>query len=128
MPHNENSLAQTQYQAREETATSSRGIPCSGGRASSYLANGVGVESINVSSESYPTHLRNTDLIREGLTADVAWPPLPPRALGLSLLDIYCTRIYNASVLFCKPILFQEYLDGKIPEVLLKALFALATV
>lgn len=68
------------------------------------------------------------NMTREGPTSDVAWPPLPPRALGLSLLDIYFTRIYNASVLFFKPILFQQYLDGEIPEVLLKALFALATL
>ncbi|OGM44855.1 hypothetical protein ABOM_006113 [Aspergillus bombycis] len=126
-PHNESDLAQTQYQARDEAARSTRGTPRSGGR-SSHPTNGVGVESINVSSESYPTHLQNTNLIREGLASDVAWPRLPPRALGLALLDIYYTRIYNASVLFCKPILFQQYLDGKIPEVLLKALFALATL
>ncbi|KAE8363288.1 hypothetical protein BDV27DRAFT_165503 [Aspergillus caelatus] len=126
-PHNENGLAQTENQARSEAAGLTRGTPRSGGWPS-YLANDVGVESINVSSESYSTHLRNMNMTREGLTSDVAWPPLPPRALGLSLLDIYFTRIYNASVLFFKPILFQQYLDGKIPEVLLKALFALATL
>ena len=126
-PLNKNSLTQTDNQVYHEAARSTRGTPRSGGRPS-YSADGVDVEPINVSSESYPTHLRNTNLIIEGLTSDVVRPPLPPRALGLSLLDIYFTRIYNASVLFCKPILFQQYLDGRIPEVLLKALFALATL
>ncbi|KAE8319391.1 hypothetical protein BDV41DRAFT_519887 [Aspergillus transmontanensis] len=126
-PLNKNSLTQTDNQVCHEAARSTRDTPRSVGRPS-YSADGVGVESINVSSESYPTHLRNTNLIIEGLTSDVARPPLPPRALGLSLLDIYFTRAYNASVLFCKPILFQQYLDGRIPEVLLKALFALATL
>lgn len=55
-------------------------------------------------------------------------PPLPPTALGLSLLEIYFARIYNASLLFHKPILFQDYLEGKIHGALLRALFALATL
>ncbi|KAE8379894.1 hypothetical protein BDV26DRAFT_279965 [Aspergillus bertholletiae] len=111
----ENSFTQPEDQAQEDAE-------------GSYLPHSVGVESINVSSESYPTHLKNTNLIKEGLTSDVGWPPLPPRALGLSLLDIYFTRIYNAPLLFSKSILFQQYLDGKISEVLLKAIFALATL
>ena len=62
------------------------------------------------------------------LTFDSEQPPLPPTALGLSLLEIYFTRIYNASILFCKPILFQEYLEGRVHGALLRALFALATL
>jgi hypothetical protein len=65
---------------------------------------------------------------REESDPTVDQPALPPRALGLSLLEIYYTRLYNASLLFCKPILFQEYLDGKLPGFFLKALFALATL
>jgi hypothetical protein len=61
-------------------------------------------------------------------TIETKQPALPPTALGLSLLEIYFARIYNASLLFHKPILFQEYLDGKIHGALLKALFALATL
>lgn len=61
-------------------------------------------------------------------TIDTKQPPLPPTALGLSLLEIYFARIYNASLLFHKPVLFQEYLEGKIHGALLRALFALATL
>lgn len=61
-------------------------------------------------------------------TADSTQPPLPPTALGLSLLEVYFTRVYNASLLFYKPLLFQQYLEGKIHSVLIRALFALATL
>jgi hypothetical protein len=61
-------------------------------------------------------------------TINTNQPPLPPTALGLSLLEIYFARIYNASLLFHKPLLFQVYLEGKIHGALLKALFALATL
>ncbi len=59
---------------------------------------------------------------------DLQQPPLPPTALGLSLLEIYFARIYNASLLFYKPLLFQQYLEGNIHDTLLRALFALATL
>lgn len=55
-------------------------------------------------------------------------PPLPPRAIGLALLEIYFSRVYNASLLFHKRIVFQEYLRGKLPGFLVKAIFALATL
>lgn len=55
-------------------------------------------------------------------------PPLPPTALGLSLLEIYFTRIYNAPLLFYKPVLFQQYLEGGLHGALLRALLALATL
>lgn len=54
--------------------------------------------------------------------------PLPPTALGLSLLELYFTRIYNASLMFHKPVLFQQYLEQKLHGVLLRALLALATL
>lgn len=54
--------------------------------------------------------------------------PLPPTALGLSLLEIYFVRIYNAPLLFYKPVLFQQYLAGKLHGTLLRAIFALATL
>ncbi|KAB8227374.1 uncharacterized protein BDW43DRAFT_247250 [Aspergillus alliaceus] len=119
---NEEGLAWPNSEAQEELISST---PHSAARTS-HLTDGL--ESINISSQSYPTHLQNTSLMQEGLIPDVDQPPLPPRALGLSLLDIYFTRIYNASVLFCKSTLFQQYLDEKVPGVLLKALFALATL
>jgi hypothetical protein len=53
---------------------------------------------------------------------------LPPRAAGLSLLEVYFDRVYNASLLFFKPVLFQEYVEGKLPDYLLKAIFALASL
>lgn len=53
---------------------------------------------------------------------------LPPTAIGLALLEIYFARIYNASLLFYKPLLFQQYLEGGIHDALLRALFALATL
>ncbi|KAI9038643.1 uncharacterized protein KD926_010587 [Aspergillus affinis] len=53
---------------------------------------------------------------------------LPPRALGLSLLEIYFERIYNAPLLFNKHALMKDYLEGRLPEYLLRALFALASI
>ncbi|KXJ85249.1 hypothetical protein Micbo1qcDRAFT_210150 [Microdochium bolleyi] len=53
---------------------------------------------------------------------------LPPRAIGLGLLDIYFERLYNAHLLFRKPPLFAAYLDGRLPPYLLKAIFAVATM
>lgn len=87
-----------------------------------------GLESINDSSHSYSTQLRKTSSVRKELVFDFDQPPLPSRAIGLSLLEVYFTRIYNASLLFYKPFLFQSYLDGKLPDILLKAIFALSTL
>ncbi|KID86059.1 Fungal transcriptional regulatory protein [Metarhizium guizhouense ARSEF 977] len=53
---------------------------------------------------------------------------LPPRTVGLCLLEIYFARIYNANLLFYKPLLFQEYLEDQVPTVLLQAIFALASL
>lgn len=53
---------------------------------------------------------------------------LPPPALGLSLLEIYFSRLYNAPILFFKQLLFQDFLAGTIPGFLLKALYANATL
>lgn len=53
---------------------------------------------------------------------------LPPRAIGLSLLEIYFDRVYNASLLFYKPALFSDYLDDKLPSFLLRSIFALASL
>lgn len=61
-------------------------------------------------------------------TTDSSEPPLPPRALGLALLEIYFSRVYNASLLFQKRVVFQDYLKGDLPVVLVKAIFALATL
>lgn len=62
------------------------------------------------------------------LAFNVEQSALPSTAIGLSLLEIYFSRIYNASLLFFKPLLFQQYLAGEIHGALLKALFALATL
>lgn len=53
---------------------------------------------------------------------------LPPPALCLSLLEVYFTRVYNAPLLFHKPTLFQDYLEGRLNRSLLRALLALATL
>jgi hypothetical protein len=87
-----------------------------------------GFNSIHDPSNSYPTQLHKTSSIGRGSSSDCIGPPLPSRAIGLSLLEIYFTRIYNASLLFYKPLLFKNYLDGNLPDVLLKAMFALSTL
>jgi hypothetical protein len=61
-------------------------------------------------------------------TCEAEVPPLPPTALGLALLEIYFSRIYNAPLLFNKSLLFDQYLNGQVHGALLKALFALATL
>ncbi|KAL3957184.1 hypothetical protein ACCO45_007762 [Purpureocillium lilacinum] len=53
---------------------------------------------------------------------------LPCRAIGLSLLEIYFERIYNAHLLFDKSRFFEDYLQRKLPDFLLKAVFALASL
>ncbi|EWY89603.1 hypothetical protein FOYG_10422 [Fusarium oxysporum NRRL 32931] len=78
--------------------------------------------------DSYATQLCGMGIVAIDSAADSAQDPLPPTALGLSLLEVYFTRVYNAPLLFYKPLLFQQYLEGKIHGALLKALFALATL
>ena len=53
---------------------------------------------------------------------------LPSRAIGLSLLEIYFERIYNAQLLFDKTAFFEGYMEDTIPDFLLKAVFALASL
>jgi hypothetical protein len=79
-------------------------------------------------AQSYSTQLRVASLSTTDSCPVPDQPPLPPTALGLSLLEIFFSRIYNASLLFHKPILFQQYLTGEIHGALLKALLALATL
>ncbi|KAF5594951.1 fungal transcriptional regulatory [Fusarium pseudocircinatum] len=53
---------------------------------------------------------------------------LPPRAIGLALLDIYFERLYNATLLFNRSQLFESYLDGSLPPYLLRSIFALSSL
>ncbi|KAL5046756.1 hypothetical protein BDW71DRAFT_197406 [Aspergillus fruticulosus] len=82
--------------------------------------------------DSYPDQLRTMSSIAKATdsarTPDQDQPPLPPTALGLSLLELYFTRIYNAPLLFHKPVLFQQYLEQELHGALLRALLALATL
>ncbi|KAF4499598.1 hypothetical protein FAGAP_4213 [Fusarium agapanthi] len=43
-------------------------------------------------------------------SADAKLDDLPPRAVGLALLDIYFERLYNATLLFNRTQLFESYL------------------
>ncbi|GCB27321.1 hypothetical protein AAWM_10206 [Aspergillus awamori] len=82
--------------------------------------------------DSYPNQLRTMCSIENATdsvhTPNEDQPPLPPTALGLSLLELYFTRIYNAPLLFHKSVLFQQYLEQKLHGALLRALLALATL
>ncbi|KAI2860810.1 transcriptional regulator family: Fungal Specific TF [Aspergillus niger] len=82
--------------------------------------------------DSYPNQLRTMCSIEKATdsvhTPNEDQPPLPPTALGLSLLELYFTRIYNAPLLFHKSVLFQQYLEQKLHGALLRALLALATL
>ncbi|KAL2843188.1 hypothetical protein BJY01DRAFT_215993 [Aspergillus pseudoustus] len=82
--------------------------------------------------DSYPNQLRTMSSIAKAThpprNPDKDQPPLPPTALGLSLLELYFTRIYNAPLLFHKPVLFQQYLEQQLNGALLRALLALATL
>jgi hypothetical protein len=53
---------------------------------------------------------------------------LPTTEVGLLLLEVYFKRIYNATLLFHKPIAFQLYMQNGIPDFLLRAIFAHAAV
>ncbi|KAF5713933.1 fumarylacetoacetate (FAA) hydrolase [Fusarium globosum] len=61
-------------------------------------------------------------------SADAGLDDLPPRAIGLALLDIYFERLYNATLLFNRTQLFESYLDGSIPPYLLRSIFALSSL
>lgn len=64
------------------------------------------------------------------LDGDVDAPSalLPPRTLGLSLLELYWSRFYKSSLLFYKPQLFSDYMEGRLPDYLLRSLFAVASL
>ncbi|SCV52023.1 uncharacterized protein FFB14_12369 [Fusarium fujikuroi] len=61
-------------------------------------------------------------------SADASLDDLPPRAIGLALLDIYFERLYNATLLFNRTQLFESYLDGSLPPYLLRSIFALSSL
>ncbi|KAF5658247.1 hypothetical protein FCIRC_12959 [Fusarium circinatum] len=61
-------------------------------------------------------------------SADANLDDLPPRAIGLALLDIYFERLYNATLLFNRTQLFESYLDGSMPPYLLRSIFALSSL
>ncbi|KAM3457808.1 hypothetical protein MY3296_000881 [Beauveria thailandica] len=93
-----------------------------------YTSPGL-VADYPVLSGSYQCQLRkSTSLARESTLESDQPPPLPPTSLGLALLEIYFARIYNASVMFHKPLLFQQYIEGKVHVALLRAMFAMATL
>jgi hypothetical protein len=95
------------------------------GTRTRYIVNGFG--PVN----TFPPPNENTGqmrITRHGISSGSEDPPLPPRAIGLALLEIYFSRVYNASFLFHKRIVFQEYLTEKLPDFLVKAIFALATL
>ncbi|EXA30050.1 hypothetical protein FOVG_18527 [Fusarium oxysporum f. sp. pisi HDV247] len=81
-----------------------------------------------VLSSSYAAQLRRMKSAVTDPTFNAERYALPPTAIGLALLEIYFARIYNASLLFYKPLLFQQYLEGRVHDALLRALFALATL
>jgi hypothetical protein len=53
---------------------------------------------------------------------------LPSTEVGLSLLEIYFKRVYNATLLFHKSIAVQLYMQNDIPDYLLRAIFAQAAI
>ncbi|KAF5550760.1 hypothetical protein FMEXI_3719 [Fusarium mexicanum] len=61
-------------------------------------------------------------------SAGAKFDDLPPRAIGLALLDIYFERLYNATLLFNRTQLFESYLDGSMPPYLLRSIFALSSL
>ncbi|KAF5629787.1 fungal transcriptional regulatory [Fusarium tjaetaba] len=61
-------------------------------------------------------------------SAGINLDDLPPRAIGLALLDIYFERLYNATLLFNRTQLFESYLDGSLPPYLLRSIFALSSL
>lgn len=62
------------------------------------------------------------------LKATVDDAALPPVMFGLSLLEVYFSHIYNASLLFLKTKLLQDYVQGQVPAYLLRSIFALSTM
>ncbi|KAF2685877.1 hypothetical protein K458DRAFT_442200 [Lentithecium fluviatile CBS 122367] len=69
-------------------------------------------------SEERPVHS-----LEEPETAE-----LPSTEVGLLLLEVYFKRIYNATLLFHKTIAFQLYMQNRIPDYLVRAIFAHAAI
>ncbi|KEF54915.1 uncharacterized protein A1O9_09358 [Exophiala aquamarina CBS 119918] len=84
----------------------------------------------SIPTDSYASQLRKAENREEIKQSDpraaCEESSLPPLAAGLALLEIYFARIYNASLLFWKPKLFSEYVEGQVPSYLLKAIFGTA--
>ncbi|KAF2814558.1 uncharacterized protein BDZ99DRAFT_515346 [Mytilinidion resinicola] len=53
---------------------------------------------------------------------------LPSTEFGTLLWEVYFNRVYNATLLFHKSIAFQLYMDDRIPDYLLRAIFAHAAI
>ncbi|KAI9703034.1 MAG: hypothetical protein M1820_006025 [Bogoriella megaspora] len=64
----------------------------------------------------------------DGSIVDAGEADLPSTEVGLLLLEIYFKRLYNATLLFHRNIAFQLYMEDKIPQYLLRAIFAHAAV
>ena len=69
---------------------------------------------------------RSSESIIDSDISDIA--ELPSTEVGLMLLEVYFKRVYNATLLFHKAILFDHYKQNDIPDYLLRAIFAHAAV
>lgn len=66
---------------------------------------------------------------REGhCTVDIDSTGTPSLEIGLLLMEVFFSRMYNANLLFHKSTLFQRYLEDDLPEYLLLSIFAHAAL
>lgn len=52
----------------------------------------------------------------------------PSKGVGRLLIDVFLTRIYNASLLFHRKTLLEEYESSRVPEHVSLSIFALASL
>jgi hypothetical protein len=95
-------------------------------RDNSSISTGTTSEASRAPIENLaPIRLRLDDTLSLPASCDT---DLPSRAIGFMLLEVYFERIYNANILFNKTKFFHSYMNDELPDYLLRAVLALATL
>ena len=89
-------------------------------------------ESSSTTAKPAMTQRSENDLKEDStptlVETDTATADLPSTEVGLLLLEVYFTRIYNATLLFHRTTGFQLYIQNELPSYFLRAAFAQAAV
>ncbi|KAF5266282.1 hypothetical protein FOXYS1_2879, partial [Fusarium oxysporum] len=98
------------------------------GQQQSKAYNGCGFSAGSQAVDAIPASGASDDVTQPSAITSHTDSSLPPRAVGLGLLDIYFERLYNAPLLFDRSELFESYLDDAFPPFFLRAVFDLSSI